>query len=559
MPTESSLPSSERPTPASSAKTADHVNFIVHGMGRQRRYKENMESMRKTCKEVLRTEFAEQGDAKIEWIPISWHEALHDLSSVDARMNSITLPTCSILRAINNDVLADVLYYFSSFHGQTILNIVAQRLNNAYRDFCEANPDFKGQINLIGHSLGGVILYDLLANIRPAQAKNQTARDGEPPPQPHFEISYPQLSFRPSALFTLGSPVGAVIVMRGQSLSTYRPPRDILFHNLFNILDPLCYRVEPLLDPEYTGVPPILIQRPSARVPTLTYYRQLVSSYLPDLSSTMGAGMSMPASLQLPLGTLKANMAGVVDGLYASVWAAGGFWDDDANAEMDEKVRLAAADDAKEDWAPRKRRRVDSHQDGHRGGGVPRNGPDDEPQHQGETLTVPSSHKRKRVPDRVEEEFSDPERVAKATELLPRRTPRELVSTLTEGVAGSVTSMADAVYNFLSLGSARLAGSDVEDGTTTTVAQDSAETVTNFVDELVGREEVLRMAEHDAEQATTSNPEGSPEPQIPLDSETKHVNPPPHRLDFYISDPMIGTVFQQVSGKNGTLKLNSGY
>ncbi|KAJ3142391.1 hypothetical protein HDU90_004664 [Geranomyces variabilis] len=549
MPTESrTSPSSPAPT-SSAARKTDHVNFIVHGMGRQRRYVQNMESMRQACKEVLRVEFPDQ-EIKIEWIPISWHEALHDLSSVDGRMNLITLPTCSILRAINNDVLADVLYYFSSFHGQTILNIVAQKLNQAYDDFRQANPGFDGQINLIGHSLGGVILYDLLANIRPAQAAGQAGVSGEPP-RPHFEISYPQLAFRPSALFTLGSPVGAVIVMRGQNLSTYRPPRDILFHNLFNILDPLCYRVEPLLNSEYTAVPPILIQRPSARVPTLTYYRQLISSYLPDLPSPMAAGMSM-SSLQLPLGNLKANMAGVMDGLYASVWAAGGFWDDDANAQMDENVRLAAADDAEEDWAPRKRRRI---KEDERETPTTSGAAADEPVYQDEMHPhASSSHKRKRVHERAESEPPNRPDTGKTTGL-PRRTPRELVSTLTGGVAGSVSSMADAVYNFLSLGSARLAGAD-EGNDPNSVVQESAQTVTNFVDELVGREEIVRMAEHDAEQGgsaqPTSNPDGSPEPHIPSpENETKHIDPPPHRLDYYISDPMIGTVFQQFPGLCG--------
>ncbi|TPX60375.1 hypothetical protein PhCBS80983_g01796 [Powellomyces hirtus] len=289
-------------------------------------------------------------------------------------MNAITLPTCAILRAINNDILADVLYYFSSYHGQQILNIVAEQLNKAYNAFRKAHPYFDGQINLIGHSLGGVICYDLLSNMHPAKPPCGSAPESKSaaPSQPHFVISYPQLDFRPNALFCLGSPIGAVLVMRGQSLAVYRPPKDILFHNVFHLYDPLGYRVEPLLDSQYATIPPILLQRPSAKNSNFAYYRQLISSYLPELPSMtsmsqlpmpslpLGMSMTMP-NLQLPpLDSLRGHMAGVMESMYASVWTGGL---DEEEVSEEDAARTAAADDAKDGWIPRKKQRVEEMSD----------------------------------------------------------------------------------------------------------------------------------------------------------------------------------------------------
>lgn len=118
-----------------------------------------MAQLRKTCKDVISEEYG--SEVMVEWIPIEWHSLLHDLNSVDARMNKVNLPTCSILRMVNNDFLADVLYYFTSFHGQAIVDFVTEALNKAYTSFRDANvrislclikkPNFSGKCAIFGH------------------------------------------------------------------------------------------------------------------------------------------------------------------------------------------------------------------------------------------------------------------------------------------------------------------------------------------------------------------------------------------------------------------------
>ncbi|KAJ3278754.1 hypothetical protein HK104_002061 [Borealophlyctis nickersoniae] len=213
-------------------------------------------------------------------------------------MKTVTLPTCSAVRHFENDILADVFYYFIPFHGQAILDLIGRLLNDAYSTFITDHPDFSGTVTLFGHSLGGIICYDILANQHrarsppplPLHPSTPTTSDATPlnpdPLATPIEVQYPKLDFIPRFLFTPGCPLGAAMIMRGQSLATYPLPPPTTFQNIFHILDPIAYRIEPVLSPAYTDVPPVLLQRPSgaaAMGSALSYYAQWLGSYLPDV------------------------------------------------------------------------------------------------------------------------------------------------------------------------------------------------------------------------------------------------------------------------------------
>ncbi|KAJ3234868.1 hypothetical protein HDU81_001082 [Chytriomyces hyalinus] len=249
----------------------------------------------------------------IAWVPIEWHSIIHSLDTVDSRMQLITLPTTPIFRQINNDMLADVLFYFSSFHGSKIMAIVADVLNKEHAQFKKKYPSFNGPVVILAHSLGGVISFDLFANQHKSSAqtepKTKSDSDSMPgkgdtldgktvttppdsdasPVKTHFEIEYPVVNFKPDLLITLGSQVSAVLIMRGQSIDTYKLPDGIMHRNIFHLYDPMAYRIEPLIDSRYAEISPVLIQRPSSLTKGLfnhAYYRslsQLFSSYLPSL------------------------------------------------------------------------------------------------------------------------------------------------------------------------------------------------------------------------------------------------------------------------------------
>ena len=231
-------------------KTPNHMIFVVHGMGNQfeglGKFHQNLNQLRQACKEVISEEF--NTDINVEWIPIEWHSLLHQLESADERIRKVTLPTISLFRNISNDVLADVMYYFTTFHGQEIINIVTKSMNDAYKSFMTKYPDFKGKVSIFGHSLGGIICisffnyvnifiyiaYDILANQK--HDKSPSRLNSRPS---HFGIEYPTLNFQPSALFAVGSPIAAVLIFRGQYLETYCIPKEIQFFNIFNLYDPL--------------------------------------------------------------------------------------------------------------------------------------------------------------------------------------------------------------------------------------------------------------------------------------------------------------------------------
>lgn len=218
-----------------------------------------------------------------------------------------------VLRRVNNQILSDVLFYFTKFHGQQIIEYVTSQLNKAYAGFMDRNPDFEGRIGIFAHSLGGIISYDILVNQRdnlPTQDSDKYSNGFETPKDPHSDINYPVLDFKPNFLFTLGSPVSAVIVMRGLSMESYTLPKYCRFMNIFHLYDPLGYRCEPLINKAFASVPrkiditfdfiffvAVAIQRPSS-TRSLTffssYYKDLFSSYFGNVNLSTSAFPGLP-------------------------------------------------------------------------------------------------------------------------------------------------------------------------------------------------------------------------------------------------------------------------
>jgi len=96
--------------------------------------------------------------------------------------------------------------------------------------------------------------------------------------------TFPSLHFRPQHLFTLGSPISATMVFRGQRWKNYHPV-GIPFHNIFHFYDPVAYRIEPLIDSRYTSISPVVLT-PCGGGSPMQYqsYKSLLFNYLPNLS-----------------------------------------------------------------------------------------------------------------------------------------------------------------------------------------------------------------------------------------------------------------------------------
>ena len=114
----------------------------------------------------------------IEFLPISWHDVIH---SDKEKWKDITLPSIENFRLFSNTAISDMIFYsnleyrkvyslqknyfFLSQFFKLIMERVANSLNKYVKKFKEKNPYYTGKISLIGHSLGSLILFDLLSNL----------------------------------------------------------------------------------------------------------------------------------------------------------------------------------------------------------------------------------------------------------------------------------------------------------------------------------------------------------------------------------------------------------
>ncbi|XP_041866400.1 SEC23-interacting protein isoform X2 [Melanotaenia boesemani] len=159
--------------------TVDHLVFMVHGIGpvcdlRFRSMIECVDDFRTVSLKLLHSHFKKSLDehavSRVEFLPVQWHTALHgDATGVD-RIKKITLPSTGRLRHFTNETLLDVLFYNSPTYCQTIMDTVALEMNRLYALFMKRNPDYRGGVSVAGHSLGSLILFDLLSNQKTVSA-----------------------------------------------------------------------------------------------------------------------------------------------------------------------------------------------------------------------------------------------------------------------------------------------------------------------------------------------------------------------------------------------------
>lgn len=295
----------------------DHLLFLVHGIGsvcdlKFRTVEEVVDEFRSISLQLVQSHYRTAGEQgivnRIEVLPISWHTTLHsEDTGIDKKLQSITLESIPKLRHFTNDTLLDILFYTSPIYCQTIMRTVGSEINRLHFLFKERNPTFDGEIYLSGHSLGSLILFDLLCHQKPVK-KEEEEEDGKnddntgsdkegdndsigpikPMPaavlkrrlsrrisyvvmgaagtgQPY--IHYPQLNFHPRAFFALGSPIGMFVTVRGIDTlgENFALPTCPAFFNIFHPFDPVAYRVESLINPEAHKFRPMLIPHHKGR------------------------------------------------------------------------------------------------------------------------------------------------------------------------------------------------------------------------------------------------------------------------------------------------------
>uniref|UniRef100_A0A3P8U2A7 DDHD domain containing 2 n=1 Tax=Amphiprion percula TaxID=161767 RepID=A0A3P8U2A7_AMPPE len=318
--------------PDGESEKVDHLVFMVHGIGpacdlRFRSIIQCVNDFRSASLSLLASHYkrAQQDGqvGRVEFLPVNWHSALHgDATGVDEDIQRITLPSISRLRHFTNDTLLDLFFYNSPTYCQTIVDTVASEINRLHALFQRRHPEFNGAVSVVGHSLGSLILFDLLTNQRNGSQVREGAlcqdsdlkdlgiplgprkkilnyvrrkcdndgnqSSGATPQQSQFHrtqsvtsavdyeyfdvgigqvsINYPQLAFQPQTFFAFGSPIGMFLTVRGLKRidPNYTFPTCKRFYNIYHPYDPVAYRIEPMIVSD-VDVEPMLIPHHKGR------------------------------------------------------------------------------------------------------------------------------------------------------------------------------------------------------------------------------------------------------------------------------------------------------
>ncbi|KAJ4318104.1 hypothetical protein N0V84_007003 [Fusarium piperis] len=317
----------------------EHLVLVTHGIGQllslrmeSVNFVHDVNILRKTIKSVyansadlkaLNSELGPgPGNSRVQVLPVCWRHLLdfprkrqkkgeRDLGDIDGdedeypSLDDITIEGVAFARSLISDLALDVLLYQSSYREQ-IARIVLNECNRIFKLFKERNPDFKGKVHLMGHSLGSAILFDLLCQQkqdRPIEQKSLLRLwpmpDRTEPPSKDIEL---ELDFNVDDLFCLGSPVGLFQMLKGRTIAarpraqsvrakdpqsmdcdedvlrtnplgsgteqlspvtglpgTVASPKVQQLFNIFHPSDPISYRLEPLISPSMSTLKPQLL------------------------------------------------------------------------------------------------------------------------------------------------------------------------------------------------------------------------------------------------------------------------------------------------------------
>ncbi|KAG5678646.1 hypothetical protein PVAND_008302 [Polypedilum vanderplanki] len=206
---------------------------------------ENADEIRSKCLEGVQQYYSEEFDCgrikRIEVLPIT-------LNSIDVlkmnEFNNIIASSSSFKTTatieINEHIMRTMLYSNENFY-QKIMNHLAFSLNEIASKFKQRNPNFDGGISLIASSYEALFLFDLLTY------ESATSE-------------FWKLNFEVSKFFACGMPTNLLMIRNADKLNHGFELTGC--RKLFNIIHPkdaIGQRIEPFIIPEYSSLPPEMI------------------------------------------------------------------------------------------------------------------------------------------------------------------------------------------------------------------------------------------------------------------------------------------------------------
>jgi len=206
-----------------------HILFIVHGMGA------TPETLRRNVREVSNNLMAMQKywfwhvNINVHVEMIDWKSSFSELQG--SIFDRITPGEARGMRMSLNSTLSDVIFYKTPHHRSRIHEIVTNRMNTRL-DTLRLDPSGRfadAGVSIVGHSLGSVIAYDVLAGYG----------SDEDSPALEFEVDH---------FFLWGSPLGAFLSIADieHQSGKFVLPRTLNTYNVFHPHDPVAFRLEPL-------------------------------------------------------------------------------------------------------------------------------------------------------------------------------------------------------------------------------------------------------------------------------------------------------------------------
>lgn len=272
---------------AAAAGPVSHLVLSTHGIGHGLEFV-NTATTAASLRSMLRATPGGAGcvpQGRVMLLPVQWRKGLalsSDTGALDVLVPdaAAALPLRS-LRVVLNFLVCDVLSYVAS-DGDRMAEALVQALNDVVARFRARNRGFVGPVSVVAHSLGSVLMFDLMnqmgiaahrghhhspprtpgahspdeeaspSHVAALMAENAALRAALEAPARHAPTAKSSLAFEVDTLVMLGSPLGLFLALRGQPDMLHPPRTRLACRRLVNVmhpLDPVSYRLEPLAWP----------------------------------------------------------------------------------------------------------------------------------------------------------------------------------------------------------------------------------------------------------------------------------------------------------------------
>ncbi|XBW35609.1 hypothetical protein QEN19_001183 [Hanseniaspora menglaensis] len=227
-----------------------HLTFCVHGIGQTLgskyeyvNFPKTISTFRENIKKqvkLLKPDNLIDEETTIQVLPITWRNKLDfNHPSKDQNLPSFAeiCPSGAItIRSLIGDIGLDILLYENQYYREKIIEAVVSELNWKFSKFKKLHPESEITVSLIGHSLGSLILFDILNEHKYSQ----------------------KLDFEVVNFFGVGSPVSIFKLIQKFKFSNHLYCRN--YYNVFHECDVIGYRVEPLIHRSLSKVQPVQLE-----------------------------------------------------------------------------------------------------------------------------------------------------------------------------------------------------------------------------------------------------------------------------------------------------------